>query len=95
MRFRSSFGRQRSGTGSQMKMGFSAWWLRDLRARRMVVTRLMQRVGEQIRWKDLESRRARGREVASRRSFGVTYLKERFSFSSKEFQPRVVSRDGS
>lgn len=44
----------------------------------MAVTRSMQRVGEQIRWKDLERRRVGVRESVVRRSLGVVYLKARF-----------------
>lgn len=58
----------------------------------MVVTREMQREGEQQRWKDFENRRVGVRESASRRSFGAVYLKPRVSFSSYPFQPRVVRR---
>lgn len=74
MRFRSSSDVQKSGTGSQMNSGLEAWGLRALRARRMDVTRFMQREGEQRRWKDLEKRRIGVRSLASRRSFGVVYL---------------------
>lgn len=63
---------------TQMKSGFSALGLSALRARRMVVTRSMQRVGLQRRWKDLEKRRVGGRESVVRRSLGVVYLKARF-----------------
>ena len=71
-------GRHRSGTGSQMKRGFSMSLLRALRERRMAVTSSMQRVGEQIKWKDLERRRVGVRESVVRRSLGVVYLKARF-----------------
>lgn len=75
-------GRQRSGTGSQMKSGFGADGLIDLRLRRMPVTREMQRVGEQTMWKDLENRRLGVRSSSEMRRFGVVYLNARFSSSS-------------
>ncbi len=78
MQFKSSVGRQRSGTGSHMNRGFSTFGFKAFRARRMVVTRSMQRVGLQRRWKDLANRRVVGRESVVRRSFGVVYLKARF-----------------
>lgn len=72
---------QRSGTGSQMKRGLGGGEGRRVRRReRMLVTRLMQRWGEQMRWNDLDASRAgeSRRSLASRRSFGVVYLKERY-----------------
>lgn len=78
MQFKSSVGRQRSGTGSQINRGFSISLFRALRARRIAVTRSMQRVGEQIRWKDFERRREGVRASVVSRSLGVVYLKARF-----------------
>lgn len=91
MQFNSSVGRHRSGTGSQMKRGFSMVLFRALRARRMAVTRSMHRVGEQIRWKDFERRREGVKESVVRRSLGVVYLKARFWDVSYPFQPRVLT----
>jgi hypothetical protein len=95
VQFSSSSGVQRSGTGSHMNSGFSALGFTCFLRRRIVVTRLIQRVGEQIIWKDLEKRRVGVRSSASRRSLGVVYRKERTSEAEKEFQPRVVRRLGS
>lgn len=73
---------QRSGTGSQMKRGLGHPGFRVFRRRRMDVTRSMQRVGEQFRWKDLENRRDGVRACSSRRSLGVVYLKARVCLES-------------
>ncbi len=78
VQFKSSVGVQRSGTGSQTKRGLGQPGLRVFRRRRMEVTRSIQRVGEQFRWKDFENRRDGVRACSSRRSLGVVYLKARF-----------------
>jgi hypothetical protein len=78
----SSVGRHKSGTGSQMKRGFETWGLMAFRRRRMEVTREMQRVGEQIRWKDFENRSWSVRAFSSSRSLGAVYLKARFWLES-------------
>jgi hypothetical protein len=49
VQFRSSSGMQRSGTGSQMKTGFSANGCSAFLFLKMEVTRLIHRVGEHIR----------------------------------------------
>ena len=49
VQLRSSVGRQRPGTGSQINRGFEARGFMNLRRLRMEVTRSMQRVGEQIK----------------------------------------------
>lgn len=95
VQFRSSVGVHKSGTGSQMNSGFSAYGFAALRFLRIPVTRSIQRVGEQTMWKDFENRRVGVRAFSSRRSFGVVYLKARFWFESYPFQPRVVRREGS
>lgn len=56
VQFSNSVGRQRSGTGSQMKRGFGADGFMDFRARRMDVTSVMQRLGLHTIWKDFENR---------------------------------------
>lgn len=52
------------------------------RRRRMEVQSSMQRMGEQMRWKDLEKRREGERSASVRRSLGVVYSKARFSAES-------------
>lgn len=91
VQFSSSSGVQRSGTGSQMKMGFSIPGCKVLRFRRIASIRFMHRVGEQIRWNDFENRSGYVSECSSRRSFGVVYLKARFWFVSYPFHPLVVN----
>ena len=78
MQFSSSVGVQRSGTGSQMKSGFSARGFTAFLLRNIPVTRSMQRVGEQTMWNDFENTRAGFRAFSSSRSLGVVYLKPRF-----------------
>lgn len=77
-----SAGVHRSGTGSQIKIGFSRSGCSSFRFWLMVVTRLMHLNGEQIKWNDFDSRRVSVRESASRRSFGVVYRKPLVWFSS-------------
>ena len=95
MQFKSSEGVQRSGTGSHMKSGFGVSGRCRFLRRRMAVMRLVARVGEHTRWKDLEKSRAGGSDLSLSRSLGVVYLKARTSCSSYPFHPRVVRRDGS
>jgi len=95
VKFMSSSGVQRSGTGSQTITGFGASRFIFRRAEFKEVQRDIHRAGEQTIWKDFDIRRYSGSESVSRRSFGVAYLKARFWFSSYPFQPLVVSRFGS
>ncbi len=58
MQLENSSGTQRSGTGSQMNRGLGGGLVRSscsLRAR-ILVTRSIHLVGEEMRWKDLERR---------------------------------------
>jgi hypothetical protein len=80
----SSSGVHRSGTGSQMKMGFEYVSGSAAALRRLViwVTSSWQRSGEQMRWNERDCRRQGVRSSAVRRFLGVRYLKERFSAES-------------
>lgn len=90
---RSSLGTQRSGTGSQMNIGRGSLFGSALRRDKIEVTRLIQRVGEQSRWKHFAASSGGVRDISSRRSLGVEYLKARVSNSSKLLKPLVVRRE--
>lgn len=70
---------QRSGTGSQMNIGFvyrlggQSVFLLVV----MSVTNSLHREGEHMRWKDLESNNVGVRSLAVKRFLGVVYLNAR------------------
>jgi len=78
VKFMSSSGVQRSGTGSQTIIGFAASLFIRLRAVFKEVQRDTHRAGLQTMWNDFDISRCSGRDSVSMRSLGVVYLKARF-----------------